>query len=110
MTTVINIKDAPEGWQSDPQYIYIGRAVPRKGLKRSLFANPFVIGEDGSREACVRKFEGWTAGVMHMAYGQSVRLLRGKTLVCWCAPLMCHGDVLAKLADELKPEEITDAT
>lgn len=25
--------------------------------------------------------------------------LRGKTLVCYCAPLLCHGDVLARAAD-----------
>jgi hypothetical protein len=26
--------------------------------------------------------------------------LRGRTLACWCAPELCHGDVLAELADE----------
>lgn len=25
--------------------------------------------------------------------------LRGRALGCWCAPLPCHGDVLARLAD-----------
>ena len=25
--------------------------------------------------------------------------LRGKRLACYCAPLPCHGDVLAALAD-----------
>lgn len=25
--------------------------------------------------------------------------LKGKTLGCWCAPLACHGDVLAELAE-----------
>jgi Domain of unknown function (DUF4326) len=24
--------------------------------------------------------------------------LRGKDLVCWCAPLACHSDVLLRLA------------
>lgn len=27
------------------------------------------------------------------------RELRGKVLVCYCAPLVCHGDVLARIAD-----------
>jgi hypothetical protein len=27
--------------------------------------------------------------------------LKGKRLGCYCAPLPCHGDVLAELADEL---------
>ena len=26
--------------------------------------------------------------------------LRGCDLVCWCAPLPCHGDVLLRLASE----------
>jgi hypothetical protein len=26
--------------------------------------------------------------------------LRGLDLVCWCAPLPCHGDVLLRLANE----------
>ena len=25
--------------------------------------------------------------------------LRGRTLACWCAPLLCHAGVLAELAD-----------
>lgn len=28
-----------------------------------------------------------------------VPALRGKTLACWCAPELCHGDILAELAD-----------
>jgi hypothetical protein len=26
--------------------------------------------------------------------------LRGKDLVCWCAPEACHGDVLLELANK----------
>jgi hypothetical protein len=28
-----------------------------------------------------------------------VPALRGKTLACWCVPELCHGDILAELAD-----------
>jgi hypothetical protein len=28
------------------------------------------------------------------------RELRGKDLVCWCAPLRCHADVLVEVANE----------
>jgi len=27
--------------------------------------------------------------------------LKGKILGCWCKPLSCHGDILAKYADSL---------
>ncbi len=26
--------------------------------------------------------------------------LKGKVLGCWCAPRACHGDILAKIANE----------
>jgi hypothetical protein len=26
--------------------------------------------------------------------------LKGRVLGCWCAPLACHGDVLAQLAND----------
>jgi hypothetical protein len=29
----------------------------------------------------------------------AVPKLRGRDLVCWCAPLACHGDVLIRLAN-----------
>jgi hypothetical protein len=28
-----------------------------------------------------------------------VPALRGRVLACWCAPLLCHAEVLADLAD-----------
>jgi hypothetical protein len=28
-----------------------------------------------------------------------VPALRGRTLACWCAPELCHGDILAEVAD-----------
>lgn len=54
--------------------IYIGRP--------SIWGNPFVIGKDGTRELMNRIHE-----------------LKGKKLGCFCAPLACHGDVLAIIAD-----------
>lgn len=38
-------------------------------------------------------------------YRDRVRSLHGKTLVCWCAPQPCHGEVLVKLAEELYDAE-----
>jgi hypothetical protein len=30
---------------------------------------------------------------------KEVHQLRGRDLICWCAPLPCHGDVLLRLAN-----------
>jgi hypothetical protein len=32
--------------------------------------------------------------------------LRGRDLVCFCAPLPCHGDLLLRLANESREERI----
>ncbi len=70
--------------------VYIGRP--------SKWGNKFVIGPDGTREEVIRKYEAWvkTQPALMAALGE----LRGKVLGCWCAPLACHGDVLAKLANQ----------
>jgi hypothetical protein len=69
--------------------IYIGR--PGK------WGNPFVIGRDGTREEVVAKYRAHLLG--NAALLAALPELRGKDLVCWCAPHACHGDVLLALAN-----------
>lgn len=70
--------------------VYIGRP--------SRWGNPFIIGKDGTREEVVRKYR-----TMLQFGGLQIALqlheLKGKDLVCYCAPLPCHGDVLLELAN-----------
>jgi len=70
--------------------VYIGRP--------SKWGNPFEIGRDGTREQVIAKYEKWLAEQPHLlaALGE----LRGKVLGCWCAPLACHGEVLARIANQ----------
>lgn len=89
MTKVIDMKTAPKGWKTDPNYVYIGRP--------SKWGNPYTVSGYG-REGCIKKFtEGMSAELK-----QSVGELKDKILVCYCKPFACHGDVLAKLADEIR--------
>ena len=69
--------------------IYIGR--PAK------WGNPFVIGRDGSREQVIAKFRDYV--LRNGTLMADLHELRGKDLVCWCAPCACHGDLLGKLAN-----------
>lgn len=69
--------------------IYIGRP--------SKWGNPFVLGKDGNRQQVVEKFEKYIKTKPELM--ASLPELRGKKLGCFCAPLSCHGDVLAKLAN-----------
>lgn len=83
-----------------PFDVYIGRAVPRRGLAASPWASPFKVGRDGDHALVVNRYRAWllTRPDLMARLGE----LRGKTLGCWCkvpgAEKPCHGDVLADLA------------
>lgn len=77
---------------ASPNDVYIGRG--------SKWGNPFIIGRDGSRSDVVRKY-----GQMICERDDllaSIRELKGKNLVCFCSPQLCHGDILKELADTLE--------
>ena len=76
---------------------YIGRPSP--------LGNPFRIGEDGTRDEVIEKYDYWLCNHMLFhtpQYNELHRLAniyRKKnflTLVCWCAPEACHGDIIRK--------------
>jgi hypothetical protein len=99
MTTTVVHVNSPLGFD-----VYIGRAVQRRArsLGASIWANPFKIGKDGTREQVISAYRTHLiASPMLLA---ALPELKGKRLGCWCRPLPCHGDVLAELADAL-PEE-----
>jgi len=69
--------------------VYIGRP--------SKWGNPFAIGRDGDRDEVIAKYRLWI--VRQPALLAALPELRGLRLGCFCAPLACHGHVLAELAD-----------
>lgn len=71
--------------------VYIGRP--------SKWGNPFIIGQDGTREEVVEKYREWIEEQPDLQL--ALDELEGKDLVCWCAPSPCHGDVLL---EQLKEE------
>ena len=84
-TAVVNVRNS----ECD---IYIGRP--------SRWGNPFRIGRDGTRSQVIAKFRAYAARNFAPA---DLAQLKGKRLGCFCAPLPCHGDVLAELADGVEP-------
>ena len=90
--------DAPTGWETDPQYVYIGRAG--KGHD-GFFGNPYQLRPGQDRGATIEKFRSYCAERIAEShhYRRSVKALKGKTLVCFCKPEACHGDVLAQEAE-----------
>jgi hypothetical protein len=76
--------------------VYIGRG--------SQWGNPFRIGPDGDRAAVIAKYERWLRGQHHLL--RALDELRGRDLVCFCAPAPCHGDLLLRLANASREERV----
>jgi hypothetical protein len=61
------------------------------------WGNLYRIGRDGDRAQVIAAYGRYLAGRPDLL--AMIPALRGKRLGCHCAPLPCHGDVLAALAD-----------
>ncbi|SFV09685.1 DUF4326 domain-containing protein [Alicyclobacillus macrosporangiidus] len=110
MKQEIDIHAAPRvvHCRREPFDVYIGRAVPRLGLRRSKWANPYRIGRDGTREECIRKYREYVLGRPDLM--EALGELRGKVLGCWCSPEPCHGDVLVELVKMMEQERSRDVS
>ena len=99
MTKVVNIRTH----SPTDNDVYIGR----KGKGQDgYFGNPFPI-VNNDRIACLDKYTEW-AFIRLMTddeFRERVKGLYGKNLVCFCAPLLCHGDALKKLAEDLNADK-----
>jgi hypothetical protein len=86
-TRIVNVKNAPFD-------VYIGRP--------GQLGNPYRINKNRDRATVLKLFEGYARRRMatDKEFAALVKSLHGKTLGCYCAPLGCHGHVLAKLAEE----------
>lgn len=115
-TTVINIRDAPPGWETNPNYVYVGR--PGRGLS-GQWGNPHPVDKSCSvcggvihtRQEAIAIHRTWAlrlAGKLNkvwedVAFKKSLETLRGKYLVCFCKKLKvevpCHADVYVELLE-----------
>lgn len=71
--------------------VYVGRP--------SIWGNPFTVEAHGRGQA-LKLYEQWIrdpeqAGLRALAD----RELRGRDLVCWCAPRACHAEILMSIAN-----------
>lgn len=81
-TTAVNMS-------REPHDIYIGRG--------SMFGNPYEIGAGMTREQsleCYLRHLEENPGIISEACK-----LKGLRLGCFCKPLACHGDILARIAE-----------
>lgn len=74
--------------------VYIGRAG--KGLD-GYFGNPFPLESfGGDRDACLAAYKTYFLDRVRKdeEFKRRVLALKGKTLGCFCAPDLCHGEVI----------------
>ena len=83
-TTVVNRKKSPYDF-------YIGRG--------SKWGNPFEMKNysKDERDRVCDEYEKW---FWTTDLPKQIGELKGKVLGCYCKPLRCHGDFLARLANE----------
>lgn len=81
------------GWAQPPaDAVYVGRP--------SKWGNPFPLVREEDRASVLEEYRGWIHDVDNESLRQAARdELRGRDLVCWCAPRACHADVLLEIAN-----------
>ena len=108
MTKVINIRKAPKDWILDDNYVYIGR--PGKGAT-GIFGNPVITSRicpvcDGRHDNPGETLPCYETHLRQLVANNSifkkkVLALKDKTLVCFCKPGPCHGDIILRVLNEL---------
>ncbi|WP_157643963.1 DUF4326 domain-containing protein [Burkholderia ubonensis] len=94
VTRVVHVKEAPFD-------VYIGRQMG-SDFPHSEWHNPYKVDNTRTRDESVAEFHDYAKGNQELM--AKVRTLKGRTLGCWCkcrdnVHLLCHGEVLAALAD-----------
>lgn len=78
--------------------VYIGRAGHGQD---GIFGNPFSAAKDGGRERAVALYREYFLKRLRIdtEFATRVEELRGKRLGCFCAPKLCHGNVIVNYLD-----------
>lgn len=74
-----------------PNAVYIGRP--------SAYGNPYIIGKDGTRDEVIEKYRNYLMNNTYLLE-KAKKELKGKDLLCYCAPEACHGDILVEIVNE----------
>lgn len=76
----------------DPDYdYYIGRGT--------IWGNDFVMQKGDNRGDIIHAYDDWIHHPAQAELRAQLYKLRGRRLGCSCAPSACHGDVLARMAN-----------
>lgn len=70
--------------------VYVGRGSP--------FGNPFLIGKDGTRSDVIELYKKYVQSKPELEILIKNKL-KGKDLICFCKPALCHADYLIEIAN-----------
>lgn len=81
--------------------VYVGRPAP--------LGNPFAMKTEADRAKVIKQYEEWLnahwnwPGPRDQLQMLKHRVILGMNihLVCWCAPLPCHADIIKRVVEEL---------
>ena len=98
MRAIVNLRTEPR-LREEFEYTHIVNSTVLID-RRTRWGNPFKLGVDGSRDEVIARYrmDLWRrirAGEIAL---EELAELDGCWLACWCEPLPCHGDVLARAA------------
>jgi hypothetical protein len=101
--TILNLRNLP----ADADYVRVDR--------QTRWGNPFRSGRDGTRADAVAKYREhlWKQIEIGQVLEDDLADLHGKNLACWCAPALCHANVIeaaAKWAHDRREQGLDAAT
>lgn len=112
---VANYRDEQVGY-------YVGRRNNRYGLDASALANPFRLDPErdtpNERKRVLQQYREWLAKQINegnkdvlweLQYLAKQHTRRDITLLCWCAPSLCHASVIAEMVREMAAAQVTTA-
>ena len=94
---IVNLRNVKsiENWLQGENNVYIGR--PTRDIPGgSCWGNPYRLRIYKSRKKVIHLFKKHLQRTKKLR--ESVGVLKGKVLGCWCAPESCHGEVLHEAA------------
>lgn len=81
-----------------PDAIYVGRPTKwGNPFSHVASSHPVMLVQD--REEAISMYRGWLDDHPELVHAARQEL-KGKDLVCWCAPRACHADVLLEIAND----------
>lgn len=109
-TTVVNkhSRAMPHLWRGDPQYVDIMRGTHWGNDWSHLYRYNSKYSCNTREESVLKHKEDMLFRLKSKEPGlrEALLALKGKTLVCCCKPLACHGDTLIELISMIEEGQI----